>query len=233
MVDEGPRQPDAHKATHITVVGKKHVGKTELAWLLFESYPYDRVLIDPNGDMKVTEDFVRLEPGAIPTRWPAQEFEKQDERQSLYLVPDMGSPTFLDDMDRAVALAWTHRRTMVFADDCHMLVAAGQTPPHCRRVLAQGRHHDVSSIWASQRPKKLDPLVVSQADWLYVFKLPNPDDRKRVAEEIGYDQKTFDQGIHDLATHEYLRYDDGANDGEGDLAHFPALPEHLLAHHKD
>jgi hypothetical protein len=234
--EEGPRQPDPHKANQIAVVGKKGTGKTELGWLLFESYPFDRLLIDPNGDIKPGEGpLVEIYEDAIPARWPSNALGtggddgwERNKRQTVRFIPDFGSPTFADDIDRALGLAYTHGKTMAFIDECHEAMPAGRTPPHARRALRQGRHHDLSLILATPRPVTVDPLVIAQADWVYVFKLPNPNDRKRVAECIGWDPKTFDQGVFDLGPHEYLRYDSARED----LAHFPALPEHLIAHHK-
>lgn len=228
MAEDGPRQPDPHKATQIAVVGKKGSGKTELSWLLFESYPFDRLLIDPNGDIKAGDDVVDLTEDAIPARWPSSSFEQKDERHTIRFIPDFGSPTYVDDIDRALGLAYTHGKTMAFIDECHEAMPSSKTPPHARRALRQGRHHDLSMILATPRPVTVDPLVIAQADWVYVFKLPNPNDRKRVAECIGWEPKTFDQGVFDLGPFEYLRYDSARED----LAHFPALPEHLIAHHK-
>jgi hypothetical protein len=228
VVDDGPRQPDAHKATQIAVVGKKGSGKTEIAWLLFESYPYDRLLIDPNGDIKVDgDDIEELGVDEIPARWPSSRFE-EGKRQTLRFVPDFGSASYVDDIDRTLGLAYTHGHTCALIDEAHEAAPAGRTPPHMRRALRQGRHHDLTLILPTPRPMTVDPLVISQADWVYCFRLPNPNDRKRVAETIGWDPKEFDEGIHGLGKFEYLRYDAA----EDDLAHFPALPEHLIAHHK-
>ena len=78
----------------------------------------------------------------------------------------------------------------------------------------------------------IDPLCISQADWVYVFKLRSASDRKRVSENIGWDAKEFDAAVHGLGDHEFLRYESAANAGEGELCHFPALPEELILHHK-
>ena len=97
-----------------------------------------------------------------------------------------------------------------------------------RRALRQGRHADLTLILATPRPLTVDPLVLSQADWVYIFKLRNPADRKRVAETIGWDPKDIDAAIADLAPFEYLRFDSAKDD----LAHFPPLPANLIRHHK-
>jgi hypothetical protein len=218
---------DSAKAVQIAVVGRKGQGKTELAWRFFDSYPYDRLLVDPNGDIKVDDDVVDLDPRALPERWPSSLLEKRKSR-TLRLVPDFGKPGYLEDIDHVVGLAYGHGRTMVFLDEAHEAAPANRTPPHIRRALRQGRHRDLSVIYATPRPMTIDPLVISNADWVYVFKIHNPDDRARVAKNIGMDPKDFDRAVSDLGDHEYLRYDFVKDD----LAHFDALPAHLLAHHK-
>jgi hypothetical protein len=231
--EEDARELDPHKPTQITVVGKKGSGKTELAYLIFESYPFDRVLVDPNHDIKVPEDTEDLE-DPVPTRWPGQTWtdltgEKEQKKfKTFRYIPDFGSPDYLDELDRAVGLAYSHPRTMLFVDECHEAAPAGRTPPHMRRALRQGRHRQLSMILATPRPVTVDPLVISQADWVYVFKLPNPNDRKRVAETIGWDPKVFDEAVFSLGEYEYLRFDSARDD----LAHFPAIPKDLIKHHR-
>ena len=234
MATEEARNPDPHKPTQITVVGKKGSGKTELAFLLFDSYPFDRVVVDPNHDIKVPEDTEELEE-PVPTRWPGEAFAgalsedgKPKKFKTFVYYPDFGSPYHLEETDRAVGLAYGHPRTCLFVDEAHEAAPANRTPPHMRRALRQGRHRKLTLILATPRPLTVDPLVISQADWVYVFKLPNPNDRKRVAENIGWDPKSFDEAVFALGEYEYLRYD-AARD---DLAHFPPLPADVIRHHR-
>jgi len=230
--DDEARQPDPDKPTHISVVGKKFQGKTELAWLLFESYPGDRALVDPNGDIQVDEEdgnTIVLEPGEpVPDRWPTSDFEDRDRPGLLVYHPQFDEDDYLDEIDRMVRLAMLHGHTALFVDEAHEAIPAGRVPPASRRALRQGRHADLTQIWATPRPMTVDPLMISQADWVYIFRLPNPDDRLRVAKNIGCDPKVFDDAVFALGDHEYLRYDAARED----LAHYPALPPELLAYHK-
>jgi hypothetical protein len=227
--DDEERQPDPSKPTHIFISGRKGEGKTELAWLFFASYPYDRVLIDPNHDIKTEAlDNVALIEPPIPSRWPAHLAEDRKLPLTLVFHPDFEDPDYIDDMDRMVRLALNHGRTCIFCDEAQVLIKANQVPPACRRCLQMGRHDDTSQIWATPRAMTIDPLAISQADWTYTFKQKSPADRKRIAENIGYEPKDFDAAVRALGPHEYLRYDDARDD----LAHYPALPPELLTYHK-
>ena len=95
-------------------------------------------------------------------------------------------------------------------------------------MLRQGRHHDLTNILITPRALTVDPLVLAQADWVYVFHTPNPADRKRVADCVGWDPKDFDDAHRGLVEHGYLRYDAAL----ADLARFPPLPADQLRYHK-
>jgi hypothetical protein len=231
--EDGPLDP--HKAVQIAVVGKRGSGKTEVAYRYFDTYAYDRATIDPNGDLKMPEDTVELEV-PIPSKWPGEKVRQAQEQlrpghapkfQTLYYVPDFAEPGYLEDMDRVVGMAYSHRKTCLFIDECHEVMPANRTPPHSRRALRQGRHRDLTLILATPRPVTVDPLVISNADLVIVFQLPNPHDRRRVAECIGWDPKDFDQAVFALQPYEYLRY----TNKTGDLAHLPPLPAEYVKHH--
>jgi hypothetical protein len=51
----------------------------------------------------------------------------------------------------------------------------------------------VFGLFDAPRPMNVDPLVLAQSDLVAIFRLPNPDDRKRVADSIGFDPKRFDE----------------------------------------
>lgn len=222
---------DPHKPVQVFITGMKGSGKSELGYLLFDSYPFDRVAIDPNGDLKMPEDTLEID-SPVPTRWPGEAYKKaygeRAKRQTLHYVPHFEQPDYLEEMDRVMAMALSHGNTCVFSDEAHEMLPANRTPPHSRRALRQGRHSDLTWILTSPRPKTIDPLAVAQADWVYIFRLNNREDRRRVAENIGWDIKDFDDAHAGLAEYGYLRYD-AAND---DLARFPPLPRELIRHHK-
>lgn len=221
---------DPRKAVQVALVGKRGSGKTELLYRLFDTYPYDRLAIDPNGDLKMPEGTVDLEP-PIPARWPGQAFEQlhgeRRKQQTLYFRPDFHEDGYREDMDRAIGMAYAHGRCAVLFDEVHEGAPANRTPPHMRRALRQGRHRELTELFATPRPLTVDPLVIANADVVYVFKLPNPHDRRRVADCIGWDPKDFDQAVSELGEYEYLRYESKTDD----LAHYPALPASVIKHH--
>lgn len=233
---------DPARGVIITCVGKKRTGKSIMALLYFRSYPGDRIVIDVAGDDGPTGPEVIQLKGTVdelPTRWPEHLRRVDDANRPLPMtlryVPDPGSPTVTEDMDACVGLAMSHGDCAVLVHEMGRLARSGRVPPHTLRLLQHNRHRRVTGIFAAPRTKTMDPLVVSQADLLYVFTLPSPYDRAMVAENIGWPPADFDAAVHALRGHEHLRYDDNwpapedENQEDLRLMHCEALPADVVA----
>lgn len=209
--------------------GRKGSGKSVLARRLFEAYPYDRLVIDPTGDVRgaLADDavqFLDIEP-PVPVRFP-KGVGREGEQVTAIFVPDMGSHEADDEMDRALGLALRNRRSAAWVDEIGTLTRNGKTPPNLRRALHHGRHSQLTLIMCGPRPKDIDPLCLSQADHVMTFDTPNPMDRKRICENIGWPPAEFDKAVNALGEHEYLWY----NAREHVLTHMPKLPPRRRAH---
>ena len=216
---------DPAKGGQVFISGKKGSGKSVMARRLFDTYPYDRIVLDVTGDLSrdFKRDgikFTRLDPHALPLRFPSG---GDDGPVTLVLVPDMGDEDeAVAQMDRCIGLAMTHRRTLVWSDETGVLSRAGRTPPNLRRALHHGRHSQLFLMLAGPRAMAVDPLCISQADVVMTFKTPSPADRKRIADNIGWPPQRFDAAVHALGQYEYLMYDSNGQDDE--LLHMPPLP---------
>lgn len=207
-------QLDARKPIWLTCLGRKGSGKSHLAHRFWDSYPYDRLLIDPNGDvgLGVAEPVEDLEL-PLPDRWPEVvdladvDGRRRRRRQTLRFVADMRSPTFVDDMDRAVGLAMAKGDVLIWLDEAGMLTRASYTPPNTRWMQHQHRHHNVSVLACQPRPIDISPLFISQANFIATFDLPHPRDRERLAGTMGFAPRDFD------AAHEAIeRPPEGSDD---------------------
>lgn len=221
----------------ILCVGKKRSGKSILGLLIFRSYPWDKVVIDVAGDDGPMGPGIVEITGTVdelPRKWPEHLRPQQGQPMTLRYVPDAGSPTVTEDMDAVVGLAMHHGRESghccVLVHEMGRLARSNRTPPHTLRLLQHNRHNGATGIFCAPRVLTMDPLVGGQADVVYAFDLPQASDRKRLSEDIGWPAADLDEAIHDLARHEYLRYDSNEekpeheSDDDWRLVHFPALP---------
>lgn len=229
----------------IFCAGKKKSGKSVLARVLFDSYGGDRVVLDVAGDDgPFGPDVIDLHGtvDTLPTRWPEEMRPDDGRRMTLRYVPDPGSATAAEDMDHIVGLAREQGKRLqsrgrvgvaLLIHEVGLVAPEHNTRPHMKRALMQNRHDSLTLIMCGPRPKKIDTLVLSQSDLIYIFETRNPDDRKRLAENVGWAPRDLDAAVIGLGPHEYLRFDaneDQPEDGQPDirLLHFPALPPDVV-----
>jgi len=177
---------DPTKNQILAFFGRKGSGKSAAAREHFRGWPgADRLIIDINGD---------ADPGAdldvIVLHGPLVQLpERRDQRMpEVYRwIADPKSPTFREDVDKAIgaALFPRDRKVVIWIDEGGEVFPVNQTGPNGRLLLHQSRHFDVSALICAPRPKGLDPLAYGQADRVLMFDVPSPLDRQRLAETIG------------------------------------------------
>lgn len=202
------------KGVIVGCIGRKGSGKTTMALHLFRTYPGDKVVLDIAGDDGPWgDDVITIEGNAetLPTTWP-EHLRKHDDRGNglpmiLRYVPDPGSPTELDDIDAFLGMALTKPGVLILVHEMGRACPVHQTRPHMRRLLNHNRHVPANLIYAMPRAMGVDTLCIAQADIIYTFDLPNPDDRRRVAGTIGWPPQDFDSAVEALRRHEHLMFD--------------------------
>lgn len=186
-----PFRFDHTKPAIITAFGRKGAGKSTFSRSVYDSWPGDKLCIDVNGDADPGPD-AELLTGPVPTSWPepARLPGRPRRPQNLHYRAHPGSPTYTDDLDRAIG-------TVLYPQAHRALVWCGEVGefrpgPNVRTLLHQNRHYGVTALADGPRPKNIDPLWLAQSDYVAVYHLPNPHDRERVAETIGYPPRRFD-----------------------------------------
>lgn len=207
----------------IGVFGRKGTGKSTLANMLYRQWPgVDKLCIDVSGDDSPGPASTRVT--TAPTRMPDP--GRDGAGVDLHYVADPGSNTYRDDLDRAIGagLFPRDRAALVLIHEVGEVLPAGQSGPNGRILVQQGRHYSCSAILCGPRPQKIDPLALSQCDELFLYDVPNPDDRRRLADAMGLEPRELDEafrGVRARGRHWFLRY--GAADH--DLTLCPPLPE--------
>jgi hypothetical protein len=183
----------------VSAWGRKGSGKSVLNRVLFQSWPLDAVCIDVNGNAEPGEHADRIS-APLPTSFPEplQPLGSRARPQVLHFRAHPGDPKYREQLDQAVGLALypQRKRTCLWAGEVGELQPNGKPGPHMRTALMQNRHYNTTLLFDGPRPVHVHPLTLHQSDLVAVFDLPNPRDRERIAEAIGFPPQKFHQACH-------------------------------------
>jgi hypothetical protein len=195
--DDFPLYLDHTRPLFISAFGRKGSGKSAFNREIYRSYPGDKLAIDVNGNAEPGEDAQKITAADLRKQWPAPDTMPGERRKprNLHFLADPGSATYEDDLDKAVGMALLPQKhpVMVWAGECTELMPKGRTGPAVRRLLRQSRHYTMSVLFDDPRPMWIDRLVLTQSNLIALFELPEPDDRKRVAQATGHNARKFDE----------------------------------------
>lgn len=182
-------------------VGRKGSGKSKAAREFFRQWPgVDKLVVDVNKDADPGDD---LAPTVLPVEVPHELPERRHPD-----VPEtyrwMASPlrdTFRADLDRVLGLALHPqlRRILLWVDEAGVVFKVQQVGRAGRTLLHQNRHYHASMLLCCPRPIDIDPLCISQADRIHMWDVPNPRDRQRIADNIGYPPRVVDEALRYVA----------------------------------
>jgi hypothetical protein len=203
---------DPERPMIVSAWGSKGSGKSALNRELFRSWPFDRVAIDVNGNADPGEDAERIT-APLPTRFPdgAGVLGERRKARSLWFRAHPGDKAYREQLDQAVGLALypQRKRVCLWAGEVGELQPNGHPGPHMRTLLMQNRHYNVTALFDGPRPVNVDPLTLHQSNFVAVFHLPNPRDRERIADAIGYPPKRFHEACHEAwkTPYQFLLWD--------------------------
>ncbi len=174
------------------MTGATSTGKSHLARQLFRTAAAPRLVIDP-ADSDLT-----MVPGARTYRDPM----RPPDAPTIRFVPD--DPGDLDAYDAVYRWAFNHFPRYVWVDEAGIVLPVHKVPRWARTLLVQGRKREIGHLALHTRPREVDPNLIAQAAHLAVFDLPNPDDRRRIAELAGIPPRDLDAMIAGLPEHGFL-----------------------------
>ncbi len=183
------------------VVGATRTGKSTLTKRLFQSTSAPRLVVDPN-DSSLTASVAS--PGGTfsdPLR-----------------VPDVATARFVprdpDDRDAYDALfAWAFRQYpnyYVWVDEAGQVAPASGYPKALNRYVVQGAKRSLGFVSCHTRPREVMRNCIAQAAHVFCFDLPNPDDRKHIADIVGLSADELNGALNQLEHRGFLWFDAGA-----------------------
>lgn len=163
------------RGDRVTVFGKTGSGKSTLVRQLLRSYSR-AVLVDPKGRASVDDWPVVYGSEAFLRAWPAT--------PRIIVRPGPGEDR-RKWIDRLMWHVWSTGETAVCVDETIGVVDANRGSAGLDAVWSQGRELGITAYVCTQRPSKVPPVIVSEAEHVFVFRLNRPDDRETVADTIG------------------------------------------------
>lgn len=212
--------PNIKPGDHALAVGQTGSGKSVMLQELIKRAPTAPVFVidskvDPgflavarpdetlevfDGGLEKFEKFIRQPPRKIPDyviiRPP---------------VNEVIDPDTLDAYVMAIHLKFKDSCVIVI-DELYMLHKNGRAGPGLSGALTRGRSKGHSLYGATQRPSWISRFCISEVSNYFIFRLMEPDDRKRFG-HIGYDKNKMLDRFH------YYAYDSKS----GDSGEFPPL----------
>ncbi len=213
---------DPDRSNIILCIGTKGSGKSEAARLVFDQYPYDRVMIDITGDARPDDPATIALTQPFPAQMPEPDPEGPDpHRVTIWARVDPrragekapGGKTMLDhDHDAAMGLGLhpRHRPALVMVDEFGRAASASAIPPNIDLALMSSRHYHLTLVLCCPRPTRIPVLTLEQADKVLIFRTPNRDDRERLAKNMGYPFDRFEEAYAKTmrrAPHSFLLWD--------------------------
>lgn len=163
------------------IVGASGSGKTTLARALLQQMKVPRILvIDP----KCTYGGSTGEAGYELVRTPGELRRLSRRATRMQYRPDI---EYQNSKGYDTVYEWCFRQgnMMVYTDETFQTMQGTKAPDWQRACITCGRELGVQMIFATQRPKGVDPRIMTEAESHACFHLRKVDDRKTMAETMG------------------------------------------------
>lgn len=154
--------------------------------------PADSSLTDITGAVTFTDPARRTNPEGIP--WT--------EAATARFVPS--DPDDLDAYDRVYRWCFDRFPRLVWCDEAGVVMPARGYPRAANRYIVQGAKRRLGHIACHTRPRELCRNLLAQAQHVFVFDLPNPDDRDHVAKMTGIPLGMLEDEMRQLPQYGFL-----------------------------
>lgn len=158
------------------LIGRTGCGKTTLAEYLVRDTqkPYS-VVYD-------AKNMVNWKSHVVITDF--DELMESEERRIIYR-PDFSEASDPQKQDDFFAWIYERLHTRLYVDEAYALLGQSNPAFFLQACLSRGREKGISTFIATQRPKRIPLITMSEAEHYYVFRLSLIEDRQRVYELTG------------------------------------------------
>jgi hypothetical protein len=168
--------PDIDKRTTIcgrTGSGKSQAGAYILSQSRFDVIPY--VVLDFKREAIFSET-----PGIRVLSLEKPDYRELNQPGVFMVRPTLTQENELEDF---LWQLWDRENVGLFVDEGYMI---GKSKAYVA-CLTQGRSKHIPVITLTQRPRFISPFAFSEADYLMIFQLTKPEDKKTVQDYVDQD----------------------------------------------
>src|SRR5262245_84370 len=189
------------------LIGATGCGKTTLArYLIADSYqPYSVIY-----DAKISRNISGWAEHTVYTDFDQLQWANENR---LIFRPNVYES--LDPKAQEEFFIWVYDccNRRLYIDEAYSLLGGTHPSFHLQACLSRGRERGISTMIATQRPKRIPLVLLSESEHVYVFRLAMPEDRIRVWELTGIDP--VEQ--QNLRNHEFIYFNALTGERSGTL----------------
>jgi hypothetical protein len=145
------------------------------------------------GDARPADPATVVLTAPVPAQLPDP--PEGQHRITVWARLDPRRPTYEEDQDDALRLGLypRGRNTLVWVDEYAQMATASKIGRNLRLALQSSRHYHLTLLLAFPRPRFVPRMTFEQADRIFIFRVPDRDDRETIAKNIGYPVALFEQ----------------------------------------
>lgn len=141
--------------------------------------------------VKPVRRLVVLDSKGTLTTWGLEEWDRdsrkrlangEDVRVRVAIEAGRDPARFWEDV---LEEAYNAANVMVYLDEASQIAQGPNPSPWLNSVWTRGREYGVAAIAASQRPRQIPRILISEAEHIVMFRLNLPSDRDYMADMIG------------------------------------------------
>lgn len=176
-----------HRGSRTFIGGKTGTGKTTLSIRLLEAMcnKQSLVIIDPKGNYPWPHDAVLVT--------NAQELNANNTEPVIIVRPQLGEDNF-EFYDQVIQWVYLRGNTILYIDELYLLRNGTRYPPSLLLICTTGRTQGITFIAGAQRPSLIPLVVMSEAEYFFIFRLNMEEDRKRLSKIVDRKMLTAQTG---------------------------------------
>lgn len=179
------------------LIGTTGSGKTTMARWLLNYYPYV-VIFDPKDEIR-WEGYKRFT--------TLRDLAGAKEPKLIYapIASELRDEDFHEAFFRWI---YERKNTLLYVDEVYAIAYRQDIPDSYHACLTRGRTRNISVISATQRPKDIHPVILSENENFFIYRLQLSQDKEAIRKTIGLDEDL----ISKLKKREFYHWTiDGAN----------------------